>query len=149
MHKTVIDLNKKRADRAISTFSAGRPVHSGGKIKICTIQKNVFRQTKAQQASWRTMKVAHGRHEGPTIHSGSYTCLKTDRPIVHILIFPPLQGDSPQENLEPVLRSKSHSSCRKHRIRAGATKPVAGGAKHRDKRKAPIAGGLTFGWCGI
>lgn len=30
-----------------------------------------------------------------------------------------------------------------------ATKHLAGGKKHRDKRKAPIAGGLTFGWCGI
>lgn len=30
-----------------------------------------------------------------------------------------------------------------------ATKRLAGGAKHRDKRKAPITEGLTFGWCGI
>ena len=76
MHKTVVDLNKKQANQATLTFPANRPVHSGGKIKICTIQENVFKQTKAQQTSWRTMNVAHGRHEDPGIHSGGYTCLK-------------------------------------------------------------------------
>ena len=36
-----------------------------------------------------------------------------------------------------------------HKDKSVATKHLAGGVKHRDKRKAPIAGGLTFGWCGI
>lgn len=76
MHKTVVDLNKKQANQATLTFPANLPIQSGGKIKICTIQENVFKQTKARQASWRTMNAAHDRHEGPTIHSGGYTCLK-------------------------------------------------------------------------
>lgn len=76
MYKTVVDLNKKQANQATLTFPANRPVHSGGKIKICTIQENLFKQTKARQTSWRTMNAAHDRHEGHTIHSEGYTCLK-------------------------------------------------------------------------
>ena len=76
MHKTVVDLNKKQANQATLTFPANLPIQSGGEIKICTIQENDFKQTKAQQTSWRTMNVAHDRHEGPAIHSGGSTCLK-------------------------------------------------------------------------
>lgn len=74
---------------------------------------------------------------------------KTDRPIVHILIFPPLQGtDSKKIWNRPC--APNHTQAAKS-IESGtsATKHLAGGVKHRDKRKAPIAGGLTFGWCGI
>lgn len=74
---------------------------------------------------------------------------KTDRLIVHILIFPPLQGTHPQKIWNRFYIPNRIQIVESIESRTSATKHLAGGEKHRDKRKAPIAGGLTFGWCGI